>query len=402
MLHFPVSATSPTGRLANGAVAAVITALPDALDLLCSGALTTDHLAALGSVVDKPGAERLLHFAVGMSPDDFSRTVQQFRLSLEHSEDVAARQHAARSLRFSNGPDGMVHLSGLLPSLQGATLATILGAISEANYRRAHPDRAHVLGGHATDTRDQRLADALLELTGIASSTMATEVGDASTQSDAATRSAMVNHDRYESVWPGNNASSDVDTAHPAINERGKRAPIRITTAKPATVIVFNVDRFQAEMLNHGPIPTTASLFDHVKRDLHFCFENNAVWVRDLRCQYPGCDATAATSQIHHINEWLADLGITDVEVLILLCHAHHQHLHTNQLIGSREADGSVSIRVRTTGERIAIATPIRPSFLVKHNRRGRGPQRESATGKYILQVRPTRPGIGFSSCWRK
>ena len=133
-------------------------------------------------------------------------------------------------------------------------------------------------------------------------------------------------------------------------------------------------------MLNRGPMPVTSSLFDQVRRDLFFCFENNAgevlkyvrgrrdptllqkiaVWARDMRCQYPGCDAAASASQIHHINEWLADLGFTDVEVLILLCHAHHQHLHVNQLIAVRESDGTVAIRLRSTNQLIATATPMR------------------------------------------
>lgn len=366
-------ATASLSRLSNisnrearkrRAVAAVVSALPGALALLRRGALTTDHVVAVRPIIDKLGAERLLDSGVGMSPEDFGRTVEQFRLGLEHGEDVAARQHAARSLRFSNGPDGMVRLTGLLPSLEGATLQTILGAISEANYRRDHPERARVLGGHDTDTRDQRLADALLELAGITPTKARADDGP----------HVEVKAQRRDGDLEGSDPSSF------PINGRVERPPIRVTTSKPATVIVFNVERFHAEMLNHGPIPVTASLFDQVKRDLYFCFENNvgevlkyvrgrrepsllqkiAVWARDLRCQYPGCDATANASHIHHVDEWLADLGFTDVEVLILLCHAHHQHLHVSQLIGVREADGSVSIRIRATGELVATATPRR------------------------------------------
>ena len=261
----------------------------------------------------------------------------------------------------------MVRITGLLPPVEGATLATMLGAISEANYRREHPVRARVLGGHDTDTRDQRLADALLELAGIAPS--AARRRDVRQPDD--TPFGGTQPDDGE---PG--GSSQAPPASPSHN----RPPIRVTTSKPATVIVFNVERFQAEMLNRGPMPVTSSLFDQVRRDLFFCFENNAgevlkyvrgrrdptllqkiaVWARDMRCQYPGCDAAASASQIHHINEWLADLGFTDVEVLILLCHAHHQHLHVNQLIAVRESDGTVAIRLRSTNQLIATATPMR------------------------------------------
>ena len=303
-----------------------------------------------------------------MSPEDFSRAVSQFRLALEHGEDTAARQHASRSLRFSKGPDGMIRLTGLLPPLQGATLETILGAISEAKYRRDNPVRARVLGGHETDSREQRLADVLLEMAGITPTTGVKPRGGEHEDECAKDGESHTTATRADSDAP-----SDFGAPGPA-----RRPPIRVTTSKPATVIVFNVQHFQAEMLNRGPVPVTPALFDKVKRDLYFCFENNtgevlkyvrgrreptllqklAVWARDLRCKYPGCDAIASMSQIHHINEWLADLGFTDVEVLILLCHAHHQHLHCNQLIANRESDGTVSIRLRTTGELIATAIP--------------------------------------------
>ena len=355
------------------AVATVITALPRALDLLRAGELTVDHVAAMRAVADKPGAADLLESGVRMSPEDFRRAVQQFRLALEHGEDTAARQHASRSLRFSNGPDGMIRLTGLLPSLQGATLETILGAISEAKYRKDNPVRARVLGGHDADSRDQRLADALLELAGITPTTVV--------EPRASEHDADACESDGESPTTANRADSDAPNgSHLGAPGSARKPPIRVTTSKPATVIVFNVERFQAEMLNHGPVPITPALFDHVKRDLYFCFENNtgevlkyvrgrrapsllqklAVWARDLRCKYPGCDAIASMSHIHHINEWLADNGYTDVEVLILLCHAHHQHLHTNGLTATCESDSTVTIRLRATGELIATATPHR------------------------------------------
>lgn len=220
---------------------------PDALELLRSGALTTEHLAALRPVADKPGADRLLASGVGMSPEDFGRVVQQFRLAFEHGENVAARQQAARSLRFSNGPDGMVRLRGLCPPLPGATLQTILGAIREANYRRDHPERARVLGGHETDTRDQRLADALLERAGVTPSVARTRpVSEHAHTADSGT------DDRAETDGAPEGAPDDgVDDWQR--NVPADRPPIRVTTSKPATVIVFNVERYQAEMLNHGP-----------------------------------------------------------------------------------------------------------------------------------------------------
>ena len=267
------------------AVAAVVAGLPGALDLLRRGELTVEHLAVLRPVVDMPGAARLLDAAVGMSPEDFGRSVQEYRLGLEHGDDVAARQHAARSLRFSNGPDGMVRLTGLFPSLPGATLQTILGAISEANYRREHPERARVLGRNDADTRDQRLADAVLELAGIVPSKASIRSDESTAPTASGSKRSRVEADSKSddgddvdgrpSALAVRGASTGVDGSTSSSSERAERAPIRVTTSKPATVIVFNVERFHAEMLNHGPIPVTGSLFDHVKRDLYFCCKEN-------------------------------------------------------------------------------------------------------------------------------
>ena len=113
------------------AVAAVVAGVAGAADRLREGDVTVEHLASLRPVIDKPGVDALLAAAAGMSPEDFGRAVQQYRLSIEHGDDVTTRQHAARSLRFSNGPDGMVRLTGLLPPLPGVTLRTMLEATRE-------------------------------------------------------------------------------------------------------------------------------------------------------------------------------------------------------------------------------------------------------------------------------
>lgn len=56
--------TNKESRKRRG-VAAVVTAFPRALDLLRTGALTIDHVAALRAVVDKTGAAQLLESGVG-------------------------------------------------------------------------------------------------------------------------------------------------------------------------------------------------------------------------------------------------------------------------------------------------------------------------------------------------
>lgn len=53
-----------------------------------------------------------------------------------------------------------------------------------------------------------------------------------------------------------------------------------------------------------------------------------ALSVRDGGCRWRGCDRPASYCEAHHIDEWHADHGRTDVDRGILLCRHHHMQLH--------------------------------------------------------------------------
>lgn len=50
--------------------------------------------------------------------------------------------------------------------------------------------------------------------------------------------------------------------------------------------------------------------------------------VRDGGCMWRGCDRPASYCEAHHIDEWSADGGRTDIDRGILLCRFHHMNLH--------------------------------------------------------------------------
>ena len=324
-------------------VAAVIATLPAAQALLASGVLSSEHIAAIRPVMNLDGADALAFTAVGTTPEAFRRDVEQFRLAHEHGDDTTARQRVLRRLRFFAGPEGTIGFTGLLPPHEGASLKAMLDAIVNAHWKAEHPDRARTLDGHDGPTREQRLADALLELTGIGSTDIATD------------------------------GTADEP-------EAPTQPPTRVTTSKPATIVVFDIDKYEAEMLNHGPVPVTASLFEDVRRSLYLYFKTAkgeilkfgrarrdptiaqrlAVMIRDQHCQFGNCETPASMCDVHHLNEWLHDNGFTDVEVLALFCHPHHRHIHLNNLKATREADGTVTITDRTTGAVVARASPKR------------------------------------------
>ncbi|WP_169847129.1 HNH endonuclease signature motif containing protein [Rhodococcus triatomae] len=56
--------------------------------------------------------------------------------------------------------------------------------------------------------------------------------------------------------------------------------------------------------------------------------QRTALAARDGGCAFPGCGATAAWCEGHHITHW-ADGGPTDLDNLVLLCGTHHRLLHT-------------------------------------------------------------------------
>lgn len=53
-----------------------------------------------------------------------------------------------------------------------------------------------------------------------------------------------------------------------------------------------------------------------------------ALAVRDGGCMWPGCGMVASYTEAHHIDQWAADTGRTDIDRGILLCRFHHMNLH--------------------------------------------------------------------------
>ncbi len=341
-------------------IAKVVKCVPGAIALLGSGAVSAEHIEALAPVASVAGADQLLVNASSKSPEEFIREVEQFRISLESGEEITKRQRARRLLRFYRGPEGMVGITGLLTPLDGTELKNKLAALVHARWKTEHPHRAESLGSHRGDTYEQRTADALLTLTGVRTSY---ETAKETTRQPSDVTAA--NDQRAD--------SKSVDDGLAPFSS----AVVSVHTAKPAVIILFDVDKWEAEIAGIGPIPVTTSLFDQVRSDLYYCFQTMtgevlkfgrsrrnptpvqrlAVIARDRHCIYPGCTSPPDACQVHHCDEVDEDNGNTDVDVLGLFCHAHHRHIHVNKLVVVRETDGSVTIRDRRTGAVVARST---------------------------------------------
>jgi hypothetical protein len=65
-----------------------------------------------------------------------------------------------------------------------------------------------------------------------------------------------------------------------------------------------------------------------------------ALAIRDGGCRWRGCDRPSSYCEAHHIDEWTADHGRTDVDRGILLCRFHHMNLHHGRWRITRAAKG--------------------------------------------------------------
>lgn len=401
------------------AVAKVVSKVAGALSALASGSVSAEHVAALAPIAGLDGAEELLALAASSTPEELQERVEQHRISLLGPSSARRRQQERRTLRFFNGPEGMVGLHAMLPPEPGLTLQQKLAALVDARWREKLPERAAKRGAYGGDSHDQRMVDALLEMTGVAdadpSADCLSEPSDPSDPSDSRKESSSSNRDaaatsrtddhgphdsertqrndcRHDGgsteVGADDNADNDESTGHNPAFAAGKPSEnssvptslrtTRVTTAKPAVVIVFDVARYEATLLGRGPIPVHESLFDEIQHDLYLHFQNSvgevlkfdrarreptliqklAVLVRDKRCQFPGCTAPPEYCEIHHFNEWLKDQGLTNVELLGLMCRAHHRHVHLEDLVTVRH-DGYISIFDRQTKKLIATTANL-------------------------------------------
>lgn len=73
--------------------------------------------------------------------------------------------------------------------------------------------------------------------------------------------------------------------------------------------------------------------------------------LRDGGCMWRGCDRPSSYCEAHHIDEWSADGGRTDIDRGILLCRFHHMNLHHHGWRITR--DGKSDFALHPPGDRL-------------------------------------------------
>jgi hypothetical protein len=280
-------------------IARVCDAIPAAHAALAAGDVSVEHVSLLFPVLDDPDAGSLVEVAAGQSPGKFRRTVSRHRLD-RNPADVRKKQKDSRSLTFFDGEHGCVGINGLLPPVDGEELKNVLTAIADAQWKKEHPDRAPVLGGHGGDAWNARMADALMALV------------------------------RGQVAF-----------------EKSGKAKSASKSGKPAVVITIDAVTLAAALVGYGPIPledalevaARGELYAAIRdmrgeilnfgRDRRFAsaIQHLALVVRDQGCVVGGCDVHWSKTEVHHTVEY-NDGGLTDLAALARLCKPHHTYLH--------------------------------------------------------------------------
>lgn len=70
--------------------------------------------------------------------------------------------------------------------------------------------------------------------------------------------------------------------------------------------------------------------------------QRHALLARHRGCAFPDCDRPPGWCEIHHIAEWVADAGPTDLANGAPLCHTHHHYVHEGGGSMQRLTDGTL------------------------------------------------------------
>lgn len=285
--------------------------------------LSLDNARILSEVADLPAfddaAPELLHAAGELTPGRLRSVIDGWLASIPAQEidgdpahdfdpmndsELARRRRDARSKRFvsfTSERNGMTRISALLPredaSHVSRTLQDIAALSADDTTGRSWP---------------QRLADALIEWVVLSEDALRTP---------RRRPVVVVTHGKaLEGLEHG-----------PAHRNDGE-----IVTDDHVERLLCTGDRRDlttdetGEALHLGRRRRTFSSSQYL-----------ALTRRDGRCRYPGCETAADRCEAHHVSEYLADGGATDLDNGILLCPTHHRHLHRNRerFVGHPDTD---------------------------------------------------------------
>jgi hypothetical protein len=260
--------------------------LQDGVFAMVQGEIGFAHLSVMARMAyAMPQAfdeSALLDKARQSSPGKFFHQCRHYRHAADPQgfNDEQAELHENRHLSLSTWEDGSLSVNGVLDPVGGAALRTALEPL--ARKSGAHDDR----------NREQRQADALVELA---------MGGQQRTQLQVTSS--------LETLLGLTGASAaEMEFTLPISGKTVERLACDSSISRVLFQDSMVIDVGRSKRTVEGPT-------------------RRALNARDGHCRWPGCERPAKWSAAHHIVHWIRG-GDTDLGNLILLCHRHHRMVH--------------------------------------------------------------------------
>lgn len=298
----------------RAAVGERLSELSESVQAMRAGEVGYTHLVVMARTADAVGdrfdESYLLDKARKSSPGKFRHTCDHYRHSADPDGYAAEqfRKYEQRHLTFSRWDDGSLIVDGVLDPLGGLAL------------RKALEPLARKSGAHDDRTRDQRLADALVEL---------------------------AVHGGKQNV--SLHVTSSIETLLGVVGAPGAEAEISLPISSK-TVERWACDCSLTRILMQDSVVIDVGRAERTIKGPR----RRALIARDQHCQWTGCERSASLCEGHHLVHWLHGGG-SELENQVLLCYRHHLLVH----------EGGWQL-VRTDGDGVM---PIAPTFQFVRSR---------------------------------
>ncbi|HEX2027817.1 MAG TPA: DUF222 domain-containing protein [Nitriliruptorales bacterium] len=275
--------------------------LPAVQDAFAAGEIGAEHAQVLARELADPATphdaeQELVDLARVADPEVVARAARTLRIQADPAaaDDVDRRAFEGRWLQVRPDPDGTVTVKGRLDQLGGETLLVAMDAL-------CRPEAGEV-PVQQRRTREQRLADALVDLAGRC-------LQRGLTPATGGTRPQVT------LVLPAQAVVADPGAPAPELAWTGAVAPSLARLVSCDADVIRLVMDASGRPLDLGRSVRTVPGWLRAALD-----------ARDRGCRR--CGAPPAWCQAHHLIHW-ADGGPTSEANLVLLCRACHRTIHT-------------------------------------------------------------------------
>jgi hypothetical protein len=312
------------------ALANRLAALPSVDAALCEGTIGVDHAQVFADVVNERNAadmEPLLPDLIEAARGTRFRrwrahvTALASLLDADGGHDPSA-DLATNRLTLSPSNDLML-LRGELAGEHALTVHDTLNAIADELFHQYSRDRK-TFPELQVPPRSTLLALALEEVC-----RRALAVDRAGTRPPRVEATIVIDA-RSDATGPTWSGTAWDGTASDERRARTTRDAWRIQDLMGSPLPAANLPTFLCDPVLHAALLDSLGLPVDMGRATKSVTpaQRRALVLRDGGCAFPGCDCPAAWSDAHHILEWDADDGPTDLDNLLLLCRRHHRVAH--------------------------------------------------------------------------